>query len=285
VARRVRRSSIPRKAEEDEEGKLDLSGSLMGSLKEEEEEEEQVKAEGRKPKLIEDVNWDDLWDNEINEQDLQDFISRGGSPEEVSASEMAKRGKQKKEYVLYPSPKYVRHLAVQKAFQIYKGRSNYELYIALITEGIRSLVMHCRAFTKDSKTRIRLQSMVSKRRSLLDKLAWRDLDAYLKIRSDLKIQHFYRMEALIGRWKPYVKSQTSRMPFPGKKGMNRMKKKQGMYQRRLAKQLKQGKDRTTIFRAKKHLQFRKWMSRDYDETAQILKNKPVTTHVEVMNRP
>jgi len=285
VARRVRRSSIPRKAEEDEEE--ESMPSILGVMeqqKAEQEEEENVKEEGKKPKLIEDVEWDDLFDNEINEQDLQDFIERGGSGEEASASDLAKRGKQKKEYVLYPSPKYTRFLACQKVRQVYKDRSRLEFFIALNTEGIRSLVMHCRAYPKDARQRIRLQSIVSKRRQLLDKLAWKDLDAYLKIRSELKIQHFYRMEALIGRWKPYVKMM-NRMPYPGKKTMIRLKKKKSMFERRLAKQLRQGKDRQTIFLTKKRLQFRQWMSRSYDETVQLIKDKPVTTHIELMNRP
>lgn len=72
--------------------------------------------------------------------------------------------------------------------------SPYPSYLMMMTtiEPYRS----ARRFRRDYRTRLKLVSLVCRRRRMLDKLAATNLDSYMKIRDELKIRHIYRIEAL-----------------------------------------------------------------------------------------
>lgn len=103
-------------------------------------------------------------------------------------------------YELYPSKQYVLYLAKKNAIKTWtsdgpdgKNRGCLEVQIAIATEKIRNMILHMREFRKDYRCRLKLTSLVCARRRMLDKLASRNLDSYMKIREELKIRHVYRI--------------------------------------------------------------------------------------------
>ena len=114
-------------------------------------------------------------------------------------------------YELYPSKQYVLYLAKKNAIKTWtsdgpdgKNRGCLEVQIAIATEKIRNMILHMREFRKDYRCRLKLTSLVCARRRMLDKLASKNLDSYMKIREELKIRHVYRIEALKNRLGAYM---------------------------------------------------------------------------------
>lgn len=197
-------------------------------------------------------------------------------------------------YKLYPSRQYVLYIAKKNAERVwskdgYGGKKSnkgcLEVQIAILTERIRSMVLHVREFKHDFKCRLKLVSLVSRRRRMLDKLSWKDLDSYLKVREELKIRHVYRMEALIGRLPEYRYAIRDRMQAPGRKVSMRLKKTKRLLNRRLADQLRQGKSRKIIHKTRKQITSRKWLARAYDDVESLIADKTPTEFIDPLNVP
>jgi len=268
-------SKLARRAEDDEE-----IGSLLGGL--------------------EEMDAQDTAEAEAAEKELENLAFDEGSLDgtqsvsEMSAEEAARRGEQQLSYNLYPSRQYVLYIAKKNAERLWakdgpggagSNKGCIEVQVALLTERIRAMVMHIRDFKHDFVCRVRLVSLVSRRRRLLDKLAWKDLESYLKIRDELKIRHVYRMEALIGRLPEYRYTIRDRKQAPGRKVANRLKKTKRLLQRRLAAQLRQGKPRAVIHKTEKKIKSRKWLARAYDEVENLIDGKTPTEYVDPLNLP
>lgn len=212
--------------------------------------------------------------------------------EEMSAEEAARRGERQVTYTLLPSKKYVSFLAVQNAVRTWtkdgpdgRNRGCIEVQVAVITEKIRTLVIHVRENIHDFKNRTALVSLVALRRRLLDKLSWKDIDAYLKLRDSLKIRHVYRMEALIGRLPAYKYADEWRKPAPGKKTAMRLKKSQRLMQRRLANQLRQGKPAKVVQTTQKRVNARRWNGNEADEMRALIRGIAPPEKVDPLNLP
>lgn len=65
----------------------------------------------------------------------------------------------------------------------------------------------------------------------------------------------------------YMYPIRDRRPAPGRKTKNRLKKAKQLMSRRLANQLRQGREHKIIHRTQKKLNFRRWLARPYDEVA------------------
>lgn len=205
----------------------------------------------------------------------------------------ARRGVQQVIYKLAPSRKYISYIAILNARRTWSPREgsdnafrgSYETCIAVTTEIIRNLVIHCREFPHDFRARERLVSKVSLRRKLLDRLSWENIDSYLNIRKALKIRHLYRMEALVGRLPAYKYAIRDRKRAPGRKVAMRLKKTQKLMTRRLADQIKQAKPAEMISRTRKLLAGRRWFARPYDDANAFLAGRDSTDYVDPLNMP
>eukprot|EP00929_Paragymnodinium_shiwhaense_P100581 TRINITY_DN629_c0_g1_i2.p1 TRINITY_DN629_c0_g1~~TRINITY_DN629_c0_g1_i2.p1 ORF type:complete len:412 (-),score=123.20 TRINITY_DN629_c0_g1_i2:77-1312(-) len=197
---------------------------------------------------------------------------------EMSEQELARRGERQISYTLTPSRQYIRYIATKNAEYTWSkddGRNKgcLEVQIAIMTERIRNMVMHMRENRHDFKCRLKLVSLVSRRRRSLDKLAWKDLNAYLKVRKALQIRHVYRMEALIGRVPRHKYGIRDRKRAPGRKTAMRLKKRDRLLNRRLASQKKQGKPMKILRRTEMKIKSRRWISRPYDDVSAYIKGK------------
>lgn len=260
--------------------------SILGNL----EEEDRIDSEEAQKVEDEMEEEDELYDMQVGE----DNMAEGVSSEEMSADEAARRGERQIVYNLYPSKNYVLYIAKKNAERAWaqdgrtgpgSNKGNISVQIALLTERIRNMVLHCRDFNHDYLCRWKLVSMVSRRRKLLDKLSWKDLDAYLEIREKLKIRHVYRMEVLIGRLPEYKYGIKDRIRAPGRKIAMRLKKSKRLLARRLATQLRQGKRSLVIHKTKKMIKSRKWLARAYDDTENMIAGKKPTTYIDPLNIP
>lgn len=261
-------------------------GSIMSGFQSEEAEED-AEAE-----MIEDEMQKE--DKALEQSFTEDGV-QGVAPEDEEEDggqgQVAKN--RQVDYKLYPSRAYVMYIAMKNAERNWtrdgpdgKNRGCLEVQVALLTERIRNLVIHAREHPQDNNCRNWLVSLVSRRRRYLDKLSWKDLDAYIKVRQELKIRHVYRMEALIGRLPEYRYTIRDRKPAPGRKVSMQLKKRKRLLQNRLATQLRQGKDKSDIFRTKTMIRSRAFASKSYDEASALLKGKAgAPTLIDPLNIP
>jgi len=269
------RDLIACRASEEEEGSSILSGLSMGD---EDEEAGNVIQDGTG--FDDDLNLtDDAFDDDAPEEEEDD-----------TAFGMMRQQK----FTLGPSRQYVLYIAKKNAIKTWTkdGRGGpgtnwgcLEVQIAIATEKIRSMVLHIREFPHDLKCKNRLIELVSRRRRMLDKLSWTDVDTYIHVRDSLKIRHVYRMEALIGRFAPYKYTQENRKRAPGRKVAMRLKKAKRLLNRRLANQIRQGKPSNVILNTKKKIKSRSWAARAYDEAEGIINNKPTAHLLDPLNLP
>ena len=138
-------------------------------------------------------------------KDLEEYAKQ------LAQEEVADTKARQIRYELYPSKQYVLYLAKKNAIKTWtsdgpdgKNRGCLEVQIAIATEKIRNMILHMREFRKDYRCRLKLTSLVCARRRMLDKLASKNLDSYMKIREELKIRHVYRIEALKNRLGAYM---------------------------------------------------------------------------------
>lgn len=270
---------IARRAEEEEEE----SGSMLDSLKAEDMREEAEKEAAETEMAKEEEEWDKLGEGDLDGTQ---------TVEEATDEEAARRGERQITYDLYPSRQYVLYIAKKNAERVWtkdgpggKNRGCIEVQIAILTERIRNMVIHVREFIHDYKCRLKLISLVSRRRRLLDKLSWKDLDSYIKVREALKIRHTYRLETLVGRLPAYKYAMRDRKQNPGKKVAMRLKKTKRLLNRRLAVQLRQGKRSLIIHKTRKKITSRKWLSRSYDDVENMISGKQTTEYVDPLNLP
>lgn len=255
-------------------------GSLLDSFREQDDEMDKEAA------AIEEENR--AAEAELKLELSGDSISGGVAEDEDETL----KGARQITYDLYPSRQYVLYIAKQNAVRNWtkdgpdgKNIGCIEVQIAVFTERIRSMVLHCREYTHDYKCRMKLVSLVSRRRRLLDKLAVKDLESYLKVREELKIRHVYRMEALIGRLPAYRYTIRDRKQAPGRRVAMRLKKTKKLLNRRLANQLRQGKDDMVLHKTRKQITSRKWISRAYDDVASLVNGKEPTEYIDPLNMP
>ncbi|CAE8599949.1 unnamed protein product [Polarella glacialis] len=286
---RRQRASVQRLAEGDD-------GSIMGTLGSVQREDDEaakmmelgMKREEKIPRK-DDANWFD----QLSEKDLAGYLKDGGRITAQDSEEaLARKGARQQVFNLSPSKQYVLYIAKKAAQKTWtkdgpEGRNIgcLEVQVAVLTERIRSMVLHVREFKQDYKCRLKLISMVGRRQRYLDKLAWKDLDSYLKIRSELKIRHVYRMEALIGRLPGYKYAMENRKQAPGRRVIMRLKKTKKLLTNRLASQLKQGKSNDITHRTKKKLLGRRWMTSANDEMKNIVAGKGHTEYLDPLNLP
>ncbi|MFA5503344.1 MAG: 30S ribosomal protein S15 [Erysipelotrichia bacterium] len=69
-----------------------------------------------------------------------------------------------------------------------KDTGSAEVQVALMTEQIRELTVHMKANPKDHSSQRGLMILVGRRRNLLDYLAIKDRDAYLKLIAELGLR-------------------------------------------------------------------------------------------------
>ncbi len=69
-----------------------------------------------------------------------------------------------------------------------KDSGSTEVQIALLTEQIRELTEHLKVHKKDHSSRRGLLILVGKRRDLLDYLARKDRDSYLRLLAELNLR-------------------------------------------------------------------------------------------------
>jgi len=212
---------------------------------------------------------------------------------EASEEELARRGERQVVFKLYPSRQYVQYIAKKNAERNWtkdgpdgRNKGCLEVQIALLTERIRAMVVHLRENKHDHKCRVKLVVLVARRRAYLDKLSWKNLDSYLKIREALKIRHVYRMEALIGRLGQYKYPTKDRKQAPGRKVAMRLKKKGRLLERRLASQLRQGRPKRIIHKTKRAIRSMNWLSRPYDDVEAMRKGKAAAPqYINPLNLP
>ena len=120
-------------------------------------------------------------------KDLEEYAKQFAKEEAENTSARQIR------YELYPSKQYVLYLAKKNAIKTWtsdgpdgKNRGCLEVQIAIATEKIRNMILHMREFRKDYRCRSKLTSLVCARRRMLDKLASRNLDSYMKIREEFE---------------------------------------------------------------------------------------------------
>ena len=284
AVRPAQKSYVVRQAEEDS-----ILGGMLGAMKEDQEEEQQMKEEGEIPKQGPPSSQADemslYLDKDIEETDLEQYMEEFEASQDESLERLIR-------YDLYPSKQYILYLAKMNARKTWtrdgpdgKNIGCLEVQIAILTERIRNIVLHAREFKPDFACRVKLVSLVARRRKYLDKLARKNLDAYMKIREELKIRHVYRLDALVGRLGDYVYPLRDRPRAPGRKTLNRLKKSKRLMSNRLANYLRQGKEHKIIHRAQKKLNARRWLARAYDEAALMVADRPVTTTVDPLNLP
>jgi len=287
AVRPAQKSYIVRQAEAGE----GILGGMLGAMKEDQEEEKQMEEEGAMPKPKQgppSSQADEMslyLDKDIEETDLEDYMKEFEASQDESLERLIR-------YDLYPSKQYILYLAKMNARKTWtrdgpdgKNIGCLEVQIAILTERIRNIVLHAREFKPDFACRVKLVSLVARRRKYLDKLARKNLDSYMKIREQLKIRHVYRLDALIGRLGDYVYPLRDRPRAPGRKTLNRLKKSKRLMSNRLANYLRQGKEHKIIHRAQKKLNARRWLARAYDEAALMVADRPITTTVDPLNLP
>ena len=180
----------------------------LGGLKDEQEEEEEVMKGGATENRGSVSDGSDLtkyMDEEFDVTEFEEYAKQFAKEEAEDTTSRQLR------YELYPSKQYVLYLAKKNAIKTWtpdgpdgKNRGSLEVQIAIATEKIRNMILHMREFRRDYKCRMKLTSLVCARRRMLDKLAARNLDSYMKIREELKIRHVYRIEALKNRLGAYM---------------------------------------------------------------------------------
>lgn len=69
-----------------------------------------------------------------------------------------------------------------------KDTGSVQVQVALLTSKIKALTAHLKANKKDATAKRGLMKLVGQRRSLLDYLAKRDRDAYLKLIAQLGLR-------------------------------------------------------------------------------------------------
>jgi len=212
--------------------------------------------------------------------------------EEMSEEELARRGERQIVYNLYPSKQYVLYIAKKNAERKWtkdgpdgRNKGCLEVQIGILTERIRNSVLHVREFIHDYRCRVRLVSLVARRRRLMDKLALKDLDSYLKIREELKIRHVYKLEALIGRLPAYRFATRDRKQAPGRKVSMRLKKTKRLLNNRLASQLRQGKSRIVLHKTRKQITSRKWLTRAYDDVSSLVAGREPAQFIDPLKLP
>ncbi len=84
--------------------------------------------------------------------------------------------------------KQVKQEIIAKYGKDAKDSGSTEVQIALLTEQIRNLTEHLKQNKKDHSSRRGLLILVGKRRDLLDYLARKDRDSYLKLLASLELR-------------------------------------------------------------------------------------------------
>lgn len=222
----------------------------------------------------------------------EDTLDGSTTMEEETEQEASRRGARQIVYNLSPSRQYVLYIAKHNAVRTWtkdgpggRNKGCIEVQIAVLTERIRSMVLHIREFRHDFKCRVKLVTFVSARRRLLDKLSWKDLESYLRVREELKIRHVYRMEALIGRLPAYKYATRDRKRAPGRRVTMRLKKTKKLLSGRLAAQLRQGKNRKEVHKTQKAIASRKWFARSYDDVENLVAGQSTTEYVDPLSMP
>lgn len=275
-ARRVKPRLVLRA--EPEEGPEGLS--ILGTLREEDrkESEEATRAEADMEKEMAIAGFN------VNEDEVVDV-----ELEELSEVELARRGARQQRFVLTPSPEYVTYIAKQKAVDTWKksdiNNGNLECQIACLTETIRGLVVHAKENTHDYSAREKLISLVALRRRKLDKLSWSDVNAYIKIRTALKIRHNYRMEALIGRLSLYKYSMKNRKNAPGRRVYMRYKKARKLQTGRYKRAIETGKTAGKVRMLNYKLKSRKWASKPADEAKGLIRGVDIPGYLDALAVP
>ena len=85
--------------------------------------------------------------------------------------------------------KQVKQEIIAKYGKDAKDSGSTEVQIALLTEQIRNLTEHLKQNKKDHSSRRGLLILVGKRRDLLDYLARKDRDNYLKLLASLELRN------------------------------------------------------------------------------------------------
>mmetsp|Transcript_19613 Transcript_19613/g.45621 ORF Transcript_19613/g.45621 Transcript_19613/m.45621 type:complete len:358 (-) Transcript_19613:65-1138(-) len=264
-----------------------LLGGMLGAMKQDQEEESREEEAGRVQGSgrIDTATMDQYFDKDIDENDLTEYVKQIEDSQDETAQRLIR-------YDLYPSKQYILYLAKMNARKMWtrdgqdgKNIGCLEVQIAILTERIRNLVLHAREFKPDYACRVKLTSLVARRRKYLDRLSAKNLDAYMKIREELKIRHLYRMECLRNRLDKWKYATRDRPHAPGRKTLNRLKKAKRLMSNRLANYLRQGKEHKVIHRTQKKLNARRWLARAYDEAAALVNDKPLTTFVDPLNLP
>ena len=182
-------------------------GGMFDQIKSEQDEEGQQEKEGAAPstgKRADNSDMEQYMNKDFDETDLEEYAKQFAKEEADDTTSRQLR------YELYPSKQYVLYLAKKNAIKTWtpdaegKNKGCLQVQTAIATEKIRNMILHMREFRRDYKCRLKLVSLVCARRRMLDKLAARDLDSYMKIREELKIRHVYRIEALKHRLGAYV---------------------------------------------------------------------------------
>ncbi len=77
---------------------------------------------------------------------------------------------------------------VKKFGKSEKDTGSIEVQVALLTEQIKALTAHLQANKKDAASQRGLLKLIGQRRGLLDYLAKKDRDAYLRLIADLGLR-------------------------------------------------------------------------------------------------
>jgi len=250
---------VVRRAEDDDDEETSLLGGLMKEDEDEAAEAEKIEAEQQE----EDAEIGTL---EIDSDGVM-------LDDEVGSDE--RQGRQQRTYTLFPAKSYVRYVARLNAKNLWAGpggknANSYQTKIADITEQIRAQIIHCREFPKDFQCRNYLIMCVAKRRRLLDRLAWKNLDQYVQIRDALKIRHVYRPEALINRIPELKYPYRDRKQQPGRMKVLKLKKIGRLLQRRLARQISRGADKFKILQTRRKLAKERWATQAKDDVKAYL---------------
>eukprot|EP00913_Durusdinium_trenchii_P001571 g1455.t1 len=107
-----------------------------------------------------------------NREEIKDYMDH--SFEEADLEELAKEVEKEE-------------MKDTSAFQTARNGGSLEVQIAVATEKIRNMILHMRQFKRDYKCRLKLVSLVCARRRMLDKLSVSNLESYMKIRTQKKL--------------------------------------------------------------------------------------------------
>lgn len=232
-------------------------------------EDEEMKKEEQMAKTMEET-----LNSDFDEDDQTEAI-------ELTPLELARQGAREQKRFLYPAKMYQRLVTCANLKRKYGGGLSYS--IALTTEYIRFMVIHCREQRRDYRARRRLTELVGKRRRLLDKLAWSDVDTYITLREELKIRHVYRFQALIGRLREYKYFDEHRKPQPGFKAVMRIKNSRKLWERRVASAKRTGKPVTPMMTKK--AAGLKWRVQKDDEVKYLISGKATPEFFDPLDLP